>query len=377
LVWGHYTGTFDAEVMQRVIIEALDASGVDILLYAQTLGVVTKNGLVTGVRFLVKSGEQLALAKVTIDASGDGDVAALAGAPFMLGRAGDGLTQPMTCYFRVVNVNMAAFAADCTAHPEDMRELHLPERPATSNEDFVLQFNMTGLAERIRQARDEGFPWIVPKDHLTIRTGLIPGEVNINATRVHGNALDERVRSRAVIEIRKQAYNAYDFLKKYVRGFEQAIFLDVAPVLGVRETRRIRGTYVLTEHDVRNEARFDDAIGLSDAPIDIHEPGGSTGVMIGVGRGYGIPYRCLVPEGIEGVLVAGRCISVDAVAFGSTRNTPACALTGEAAGLAAAIAAAQNRTPRQIAVADVQVRLRDRGVLLGIPSDEKSLAGVV
>ncbi len=367
--WGPYTGVYDAETMQRVIIETLDEAGVEVLLYAQTIGALREGNVVRGITALTKSGEKLILAAAVVDASGDGDVAALAGARFMLGRPEDGLVQPITCYFRAVNVNFPAFAADCSAHRDDMWELHLPDGPATRNEEYVLKFNMTGFVERIKEAQRDGFPWIIPKDHLTMKAGLVPGEINVNATRVHGNALDDRVRSRATIEIRKQAYNCFDFLKKYVRGFEQAIFLDVAPVLGVRETRRVVGGYILSETDVRNEARFDDAIGLCNSPIDIHEPGGDKGVMINVGEGYGIPYRCMLPEGIEGILVAGRCISVDAIAFGSTRNTPACALEGEAAGIAASRAARRKITPRAVPIAEIQEALRTRGIVLGVPGD--------
>ncbi|HTJ25216.1 MAG TPA: FAD-dependent oxidoreductase [Candidatus Limnocylindria bacterium] len=371
--WGAYTGTFDAEVMQRVILETIAESGAEVLLFAQIVDVVQDAGRVAGLRIRTKSGEKLILAGSTVDASGDGDVAVLAGARFMLGRPEDGLTQPITSYFRLVNVDFPAFAADCAAHPDDMWELHLPDRGGARNEDYVLRFNMTGFVERIRYAQSDGFAWTVPKDHLTIRAGLIPGEVNVNATRVHGNALDDRVRSRAAIEIRRQAYVTFDFLKRYVRGFENAIFLDVAPVVGVRETRRIAGDYVLTEGDVKGEARFADAIGLCNAPIDIHEPGGDKGVMIGVGSGYGIPYRCMLPAGVRGLLVAGRCISVDAVAFGSTRNTPACALTGEAAGYAATIAAARAVEPRDVPLAEIQAALRGNGVLLGVPDDDAVL----
>ena len=123
-----------------------------------------------------------------------------------------------------------------------------------------------------------------------MKTGLIPGEISVNVTRFQGNGLDDRDLSRAEIEIRKQAYCAFDFLQRYVDGFEKAIFLEVAPKLGVRETRRILGQYVLTEADVRGKARFDDAIGLCNSPVDVHEPGGSRAIMDHVGIGYGIPY---------------------------------------------------------------------------------------
>lgn len=173
------------------------------------------------------------------------------------------------------------------------------------------------------------------------------------------------------MEVRRQAYCAFDFLTRFVGGFERAVLLDVAPVLGVRETRRIRGDYVLTESDVFGQARFDDAIGLCNAPVDIHEPGGTRATMTGVGSGYGIPYRCLLPEGTSGLLVAGRCISADHVAFGSTRNTPACALTGQAAGTAAATAAARGVPARAVPAGDLQQALTEEGIVLGTSPQDR------
>jgi hypothetical protein len=367
--WGAYTGSFDAETMQRVIIEAIEEAGVEVLLRAQVVAAVKQGNTVKGLEIQTKSGRKLVLSKVVIDSSGDGDVAALADAPFMLGRKEDGLTQPMTSYFRVLNVDIPALVKDCAEHQDDMWELVLPENAGTRNEDYCMVFFATGFTKRIAEAQRQGFDWIVPKDHMTMKAALIPGELNINVTRFHGNALDDRVLSRAEIEIRKQSYCAFDFLKRFVKGFEKAIFLEVAPKLGVRETRRIKGRYVLTETDVRGSARFDDAIGLCNSPIDIHEPGGDKAIMQNVGAGYGIPLRCLQPEGIEGLLVAGRCISVDEVAFGSTRNVPACAVSAEAAAIAAAYSAKTGTPTSQVPASEIQPKLQRAGAVLGTPAD--------
>jgi len=368
--WGTYSGVFDSEVMQRVIIETVEEAGVEVLLFAHVTGVVLDGNVLRGVELHTKGGPQVALAKTVVDASGDGDVAALAGVNFMFGRPSDGFVQPMTSYFRVLNVKLAELAQDCRDHPEDMLELVIPENAGESNDDYTLKFYMAGFSQRIKQAQDDGFNWTLPKNQLHMKAGLLPGEMNINATRVQGNALDPRVRSQAALEVRKQAYCAFDFLKRYIRGFESAIFLDVASVLGVRETRRIEGDYVLTEEDLQSEARFADAIGLTNSPFDIHEPGGEGGRLINVNRGYAIPYRCLLPKGVEGLLVAGRCLSVDSGAFASTRNTPVCALSAQAAGIAAARSALQNMTPRQLPVAEVQSALSSIGVTLGLDGDE-------
>ena len=219
---------------------------------------------------------------------------------------------------------------------------------------------LTGFQQRIKDKVAEGFDWIVPKDHITMKTGLIPGEISVNVTRFQGNGLDDRDLSQAEIEIRKQAYCAFDFLQRFVKGFENAIFLEVAPKLGIRETRRIVGRYVLTEADVRGNQRFEDAIGLCNSPVDVHEPGGSRAIMDHIGVGYGIPY----------LIVAGRCISADAAAFGSTRNVPACTMTGEAAAVAAALAASRGVPVSSIEAEEVQKRLRELGVWLGVPGED-------
>jgi hypothetical protein len=368
--WGKYTGTFDAEVMQRVIIEMVEEAGVEVLLRASVVETVMKDGALHGLIIRTKSGESLVLAKSFVDASGDGDVAALAGAEFMLGRDGDGLTQPITSYFRVLNVNVPALIADCNAHRDDMWEVVYPKEAGDRNEDYAMAVLLTGFQQRIKDKVAEGFDWIIPKDHITMKTGLIPGEISVNVTRFQGNGLDDRDLSRAEIEIRKQAYCAFDFLQRYVRGFEDAIFLEVAPKLGIRETRRVTGQYVLTEQDVRGNRRFDDAIGLCNSPVDVHEPGGSRAIMDHVGIGYGIPYRTMIPLSVDNLIMAGRCISVDAVAFGSTRNVPACTMTGEAAAIAAAFAARRGVAVSAVPVGDVQARLKELGVWLGTPGEE-------
>jgi hypothetical protein len=365
--WGAYTGAFDAETMQRVMMETVEDAGVEVLLHAQAVQAVREGNTLKALEIQTKSGRKLVLAKVFVDASGDGDVAALAGAEFMLGRKRDGLTQPITSYLRVLNVDIPKLVEDCKTHMDDMWELTLPTDQATRNEDYVLVFFTTGFTKRIEQAKKEGFKWIVPKDHMSLKAGLIPGEIIVNVTRVHGNALDDRTLSRAEFEIRKQAYCAFDFLKRYVKGFENAIYLEVAPKIGVRETRRIKCRYVLTGADVRGQARFEDAIGLCNSPVDIHEPGGVRATMENVGTGYAIPLRCIVPEKIEGLYVAGRCMSVDETAFGSTRNLPACAMTGEAAGVAAAYCAKHGVPTPQVPAEAVQQRLRTIGVVLGTP----------
>ncbi len=362
--YGTYTGTFDPQVMQRAIIEMLEESGVEILLHARVIDVL-RCEQVRGLEVNTKSGRRLVLAKAMVDSTGDGDVAALAGAQFLLGRPNDGLTQPMTAYFRVINVDMPRLAAFLKSIREDLTDLVLPEEGGERNEDYVFKLYARGFYKLIQRAKEAG-DWRVPKGYMLIKAGLLPGEINVNATRIQGNALDDRTLSRAEIEAKKQVYSVHGFLRKYIPGFESAALLDIAPQLGVRESRRIVGDYLLTGDDVRQGRRFPDSIGLAKSPIDIHDPGAETGINLGVGEGYTVPFRCLLPRGVDGLLIGGRCLSADEVAHASTRNTPVCALTGQAAGTAAALAATSGVAPRQVEVGILQKRLVEAGIPLGL-----------
>ena len=153
--------------MQRVIIEMVDEADVEVLLRAQVVDVAMQDRKLKGLVIHTKSGQKLVLAKAFIDASGDGDVAALAGAEFMLGREKDGLTQPITSYFRLLNVDVPALVADCKAHPDDMWEVVHPPEASDRNEDYVMAVLLTGFTKRIEAAKAEGFDWIIPKDHIT------------------------------------------------------------------------------------------------------------------------------------------------------------------------------------------------------------------
>jgi hypothetical protein len=169
--------------------------------------------------------------------------------------------------------------------------------------------------------------------------------------------------SRAQIAGLRQVMETMAFLKKYVPGFAHATLKGIANRLGVRETRRIRGEYELTQEDLEDGRRFDDRIGRSSAPLDIHDPGGAAQTWI-LTKAHDIPYRCLVPLGIDGLLVAGRCISATHDALASVRFQPACMVTGQAAGVAAAMAARLQTVPRRLDITELQRRLTAQGAIL-------------
>jgi hypothetical protein len=264
---------------------------------------------------------------------------------------------PIGAYFRLVNVDVPRLVGFMEQNSEDFRELIIPDPKPAEPSGYAMSVHAIGFNQAIERAESDGFEWIIPKRGINLKTGLLPGEININVVSFVGNGLDEGDLSEATVEVHRQAYCCWEFMKKYVPGCEDSIFLELAPKLGVRETRRIVGDYIITESDIREGARFEDTIGFSECAIDI------SGVIDAV-PGHEIPFRSLVPRGLDGILVAGRCISVDRMAYGSIREVPACAITGEAAGAAAALAAHSATSVRSIEVPELQRQLRTHGVAL-------------
>ncbi len=226
------------------------------------------------------------------------------------------------------------------------------------------------------QARQENlFPQVEDKSKLRFwGNAFRRGEANLNATFVTGldgtNALDL---SRAEIECRRQAIALTAFLKRHVPGFESVYVMRTAPHIGVRETRRFVGDYYLTYDDFIREAKFPDGIARSGFFVDIHDPKptGSLhipdkGDMPEGGGDFDVPYRALLPQGVENLILAGRCISASSEAFASARVTGTVMAMGHAAGTAAAMAVQQGCTPRALPVAALREQLLRERADLGV-----------
>ncbi|HEX6107754.1 MAG TPA: FAD-dependent oxidoreductase [Gemmatimonadales bacterium] len=342
-----YTVPFDPEVFKLVALELLDEAGVEYLLHSFASG-VTGGNLPDGVVFEGKSGPIVVRARVVVDATGDGDIAALAGARYEIGRASDGLVQPMTLMFRMVEFEREAFAAYVRHHPGQWRGVHglwdLVERAAAAGE--------------LELPREDVLFFGTPHAH----------EVSVNSTRVTG-ALGTSVwdLTRAEWESRRQLRQLVAFLRKYVPGFERSYAAQSGVQVGVRETRRIVGEYQLTADDVLEARKFDDVVARGAYPIDIHNPAGPGTVLrrVPLGEAYDIPLRCLLPQEAENLLVAGRCISGTHEAHSSYRVMPISMATGHAAGVCAALAARQRIPPRDVPAGDVQGELLRQHADLG------------
>jgi hypothetical protein len=340
-----YTVPFDPEHYKLATLDLLDDAGVRFLFHAFASGVVG-TGAARGVVFETKSGPLVLDAHVIIDCSGDGDVAAAAGAPYTVGRDADGLTQPMTLMFRMVEFDRERFARYVAEHPDQWRGVH-------------------GLWELVAAAEASGELELPREDVLFFGTPH-EREVSVNSTRVPGRGHDVWDLTRAEWRSRHQMRQIDLFLRRHVPGFEAAYDAQSGTTVGVRETRRIRGGYVLTGEDVLGARKFDDAIARGSYPIDIHAPEGKGTVLtrLPLHEAYDVPLRCLLPRGVDRMLVAGRCISGTHEAHSSYRVTPIAMATGHAAGVCAALAARDGCPPGAVHHREVQRELLRQGASL-------------
>jgi hypothetical protein len=367
---GHVNSPFVSKIVQRlggrqINFERLDLdythmlqeAGVDIMLHSWVSGVTKMGNRVTGVQVVSKEGPFEIAADVVIDATGDGDVACLAGADFEQGRPGDHLLQPMSIMYRISGVD-EEHAMVCGSE-ERAREILVP---GGTWEEVVHRGQAAGeLPESIG----------VIRVYRTRREG----ERGVNATQVnYVDGTKVKDLTKAEIEGREQAFTVLHFLKKYAPGYENAYISQMPAIIGVRETRRITGEQYLTREDLLAGKKWDEAV-VHDAEfvIDIHNPDGGgqaegiTGKQLAGSaakvKPYDIPYGCLVPKEIDGLLIAGRCISGSHDAHASYRVQIIALAIGAASGTAAALAALNQVLPRDVEVKKIQKLLANPPVL--------------
>jgi hypothetical protein len=333
--WGapHWKISYDPEILKSVSEEIVLASGCDLLYHSLAVATVMEGDTVRGAVIETKSGRFALLAKVVVDATGDADVAARAGAEVVRGRESDGVMQPLTLMFRMGGVKWV-------------------QRNGTA---------LFEMAERAAQASGDTFrlaferPWALHVPN--------PDEVIFQLVHVRGvDATDVRELTRAEIDGRRQAYAVAKFLQARTEEFKDAYLIETACQIGVRETRHIIGDYVLNQDDLLAGRTFPDGIANVSFGIDIHRPDDKGQTGIGLKAPYQIPYRCLVPRGIDNLLVAGRPISGTHEAHASYRVKGPCLAIGQAAGAAAALSVRQQVVPRRVDVTGLLTELQRQGV---------------
>jgi len=336
---------FDNERLDLQYASIVDEAGASLWLHSWAAQVMMDGGAVAGARLLTKQGMIQVDAQVVVDATGDGDLACAAGAAFEQGRPGDGLMQPMSIMYRLAGV--AEEGALYCGSEQEARKIKLA----------------AGTWEQIVERGMEAGELAPTIGVIRLYRANRPGESVVNATQINQvDGTNVQDLTRAEMEGRRQAYQVLEFVRRHAPGYEKAYIAAMPAVVGVRETRRILGTAYLTRDDCISGRKWPDAV-VRDArfPIDIHNPAGS-GQAEGDGtqgtaaavKPYDIPYGCLVPRNIDGLLIAGRCISGSHDAHASYRVQCIAMAIGAAAGAAAATAVEQDVPPRAVDVARVQ-----------------------
>lgn len=334
----------NAEHLRFLYEELLESAGVKLLYYTTLAATVTEAGTVRQAVFAAPGGLFAVEAKIFIDATGDGTLAVRSGAAFENG-ADSGEVMPATLCPVWAGVDVAAYqAGGCFSH-NDERMPALLEAAFRSGELKEEDYHHTGVFS------------VSPN----IMVGNFSHVFDIDAT-------NEESLTAGICRNRKLLRDYEKFYRRHVPGFANAEIVGSGSVLGVRESRRITGDYRLTREDYRARRHFDDEIGEYNFPADLHPPRPGRKEILehkrifrqeryAPGETYGIPYRIMLPKNLDNVLTCGRCVSADRYVHASIRVIPACYITGQAAGIAAALAADRGVSPRDLAVGDIRSKI--------------------
>jgi len=347
-----FAQAYDTAAYKVAADDLLSAHKVDILFHALGAGVVMHDATRINVLLVeTKAGRQAIRADIFIDCSGDGDLAAWAGAPFELGDDEGHMLYP-SMMFRLNGIDPDKAGDAWRTIPQLMEKAEAAGTHRFPRKAAIVRPQRSGIEWRVN------FTQVSRADGRAIN-GIEPDDL-----------------TRGEIEGRRQAAQAFEFLRT-VPGFEKSYIVDLPPQLGIRETRRIVGGYQLSGEDVLGCASFDDSIGVNGWPIEAHVAGDVIFKFppIPQSRGYNeLPYRMLVPAAIDNLLVAGRCASMTHEGQSAARVSGACFAMGEAAGSAAALALSGNTIPRDIAVEKLQQKLQEQGAFVG--RDQSVPAGI-
>ncbi|MGE5614338.1 MAG: FAD-dependent oxidoreductase [Bacillota bacterium] len=355
------------DTFKVLALELCKECGVDLLLHSEAFDAEVENGTLRRVMLYGKGNRITLEAKVFVDATGDGDVAYLAGATYEKGQEGSGILQPPTVMFTLGNVNDEKFFKYIEENPDQMTYGEYIECGTGYNADYFREspnYVFVGLRKLFSELRKKG-ECPVDRDTLIFINSPNPGEVYVNTTRLlNTDATDIFELTRAEVEGCLQIPKLVEMLKKYVPGFENCFISSIAPNLGVRETRRFSGIKRLTVDKILAGDVPDDTIALGSYKIDIHSGKDDSTVFTALKKPYGIPYGCLVSRDVKSLMLSGRCISVDREVLGSTRVMPTCMAVGQAAGVGAALAVQKGIQPADLDPREVVKILAQNGAIL-------------
>ena len=345
---------FEPEALKLLLDEMCAEAGVKVLFHADFVEPLMDGTRIAGARLFTKAGFRDVRAKVVIDATGDADVAFRAGVPTEFGDPKGKRVQPATMFFRIGNCDLAAITADIEANKDNFYR-----------KDGV---NYRSLHWRVAEARAAG-DWNLKRVSIGLFRGVKEDEWFINTSRIMGvDSTDPESWSAAESAGRAQVDQIFRFFKKYVPGCKDARLLCTGSTVGVRESRHVFGEYRLTVDDCLEGRVPADSVLLAANSVDIHGrfgPMSNQYVTVKNGNWYGVPYRCLVPLKVDGLLVAGRCLSATSEAAGAVRVMPPVMAMGQAAGTAAALCVKTGASPRSLDAAALVKTLKEQGAFLG------------
>lgn len=328
---------FDPEAMKEVCLDMLEEAGVDCLFHSLLTGVEMEADKISAVKVHNKSGEMKYDADMFIDCTGDGDLLALAGCEYEVGDE-NGTCMSPTLAFRIGGVDTEQIYEYFDQNPDQFgNHPRLGKYIKNYRESAILQ----GFYTLLREAAEAGdLTMPVPESGLGITIQPRYGEFHVNGTRTPGmNPMDGEDLSNLELSERRHVRELFSFIKKYIPGCENAYILQTADQVGIRESRRLKGCYVLTEEDIRKGTCFEDQIVRSKwAHFDVHSGKSMQWSFEFIEGPYYVPYRSLITDRVSNLAVAGRCISCTRTAMASIRIIPIGALTGQAAGTACALA---------------------------------------
>ena len=360
----HFTGTVDSRLYEEILhenalknsfetgirkvqidpaqmtltwIDLLEKAPARMLMYTAAMDPLLDGDRITGITVFNKDGIGAIKARVVIDATGDGDIAARAGVPYYKGRETDGSMQPATLMFKIGGVDM-----DRAVFPGGFESLV-----------ETAKGELQALAKKLLPH---------PAGHVLLYKSPIPGIVTVNMTNaINIDGTHAASMTEAEVICRRQIHAIIDFLHEYVPGYEHCYVIGTAAMMGIRETRHFKGLYTLTSEDILERRRFEDwVVKGAEFNFDVHNMTGAsldaTGMQAKFPRNtkYTIPYRCLLPEKIHGLLLAGRNISGTHMAHSNYRVMPMCVALGEGAGIAAGLAVKKGVDVRDVDAADIQ-----------------------
>lgn len=357
---------YDHEIFKFIALHKVLDAGIELLLHAEVTDVDVDNRVLKSIEITGKGWKITVYAKIFIDATGDGDMAYLTGASYEKGQKDTGVIQPPTLMFTVSGVDMSKTIDYLEQNPEELIPNDTIECDRSYNPDYFRRdptYVLVAMRNLCSKLRAQGkFP--VDRENIIVINSVVPGEVHLNCTRHLGvDGSDVFSLTHAEIEGYLQIEKFVKTLQENIPGFEECYITNIYPSIGIRESRRFSAIRTLTESDLKEGNIPEDTIALGSYPVDIHSGEASTTIFTKIPV-YGVPYGVSVSNEIEGLMFAGRCAGMDAVAMSSARVMPILMAIGEGAGVGAALAIRNDISPKEVNVAEIRDILLKNGALL-------------